>query len=201
MSAAVLLKLLTKNKMKSLTEKQSSAIIVHKQKRTATNTRTIHTRQNKPYRLGAAPAGVVGARSRCCQAAKVPAVQRHELAKSIHATFLYPTARLPPLFRCSCQRCKKDKQSPKLFSSDNNMDPGSVPVQQQMHDQIDCKKESYRLSSTCGGPRNHTNVPPVDAHVRRQLHLSAVARCSDSYCIFYFLLRYFYAPESLKPVS
>ena len=31
-----------------------------------------------------------------------------------------------------------------------------------------------------------TNVPPVDAHVRRQLHLSAVARCSDSYysCIF-----------------
>ena len=27
-------------------------------------------------------------------------------------------------------------------------------------------------------------VPPVDAHVWRQLHLSAVARCSDSYCIF-----------------
>ena len=26
-------------------------------------------------------------------------------------------------------------------------------------------KESYRLSSTCGAPRNHTNVPPVDAHV------------------------------------
>ena len=30
----------------------------------------------------------------------------------------------------------------------------------------------------------HTNVPPVDVHVWRQLHLSAVARCSDSYCIF-----------------
>ena len=30
----------------------------------------------------------------------------------------------------------------------------------------------------------HTNVPPVDAHVWRQLHLSAVACCSDSYCIF-----------------
>ena len=34
-------------------------------------------------------------------------LQRHEFAKSIHATFLYPTARLPPLFdavvvcRCS----------------------------------------------------------------------------------------------------
>ena len=27
-------------------------------------------------------------------------------------------------------------------------------------------------------------VPPVDAHVWRQLHVSAVARCSDSYCIF-----------------
>ena len=33
------------------------------------------------------------------------------------------------------------------------------------HDQINCKKESCRLSSTCGAPRNHTNVPPVDAHV------------------------------------
>ena len=26
-------------------------------------------------------------------------------------------------------------------------------------------KESYRLSSTCGARRNHTNVQPVDAHV------------------------------------
>ena len=40
------------------------------------------------------------------------------------------------------------------------------PIQQQMHDQVNCKKESYRLSSTCGAPRNHTtNVPHVDAHV------------------------------------
>ena len=30
---------------------------------------------------------------------------------------------------CSCQRCKKDNQCPKLFSSDNNMDPGSVPAE------------------------------------------------------------------------
>ena len=36
-----------------------------------------------------------------------PTLQRHEFAQSIHATFLYPTARLPPLFdavvvcRCS----------------------------------------------------------------------------------------------------
>ena len=46
--------------------------IVHKPKRTATGTRTIHTRKNKPYRLGAAPAVAVGPRSRCCPAATVP---------------------------------------------------------------------------------------------------------------------------------
>ena len=59
--------------IKSTTEIQSSAIIVHEAKRTATSTRTTQTRQNIPYRLGAAPAGVVGARSRCCPAATVPA--------------------------------------------------------------------------------------------------------------------------------
>ena len=32
------------------------------------------------------------------------------------------------------------------------------------------------------GISRQTNVPPVDAHVWRQLHVSAVARCSDSYC-------------------
>ena len=31
--------------------------------------------------------------------------------------------------------------------------------------QINCKKEYYWLSSTCGAPRNHTNVQPVDANV------------------------------------
>ena len=33
--------------------------------------------------------------------------------------------------RCSCQRCKKENQCPKLFSDDNNMDPGSVPAELQ----------------------------------------------------------------------
>ena len=64
--------MLETNKIQSSTEKQSSAIIVHKPKRTATSTRTIHKRQNKPYRLGAVRAGVVGARGRCCPAAAVP---------------------------------------------------------------------------------------------------------------------------------
>ena len=41
-------------------------------------------------------------------------------------------------------------------------------------------------------------VPPVDAHVWRQLHLSAVARCSDIYCIF--VLRYASTQEVLEPV-
>ena len=36
------------------------------------NTRTTQTRQNKPYRLGVVPAGVVGARGQCCTAATVP---------------------------------------------------------------------------------------------------------------------------------
>ena len=58
-----------------------------------------------------------------------------------HSRYLsVPHRTPPPPFRCSCQRCKKVKQSPKLFPSDNNMDSGSVPVQQQMHDRINCKK-------------------------------------------------------------
>ena len=64
---------LKKNKTKSSTEIQSTAIVVHEAKRTATSTRTISTRHNKPYRLGAAPAGLVGTPSRCCPAATVPA--------------------------------------------------------------------------------------------------------------------------------
>ena len=72
MSAAVLLKLLKKNKIKYSTKKQSSAIIVHKPRRKATSTRTTRTRQNNLYRLGAAPAGVIGPRGRCRPAATVP---------------------------------------------------------------------------------------------------------------------------------
>ena len=48
-------------------------------------------------------------------------IQRHEFSKGIHATFLYPTARLPPPFRCSggdyrwvvC--CKKKKEHTRYF--------------------------------------------------------------------------------------
>ena len=62
------------NTIKSSTKKQSSsAITVHKPKRTAMCARTIYARKNKPYRLGAAPAGVVGTPTRRCPAATVPA--------------------------------------------------------------------------------------------------------------------------------
>ena len=63
---------LNKNKKKSSTEKQSSAIIVHTPRRTATSTRTTRTRQNNPYQIGAAPAGAIGPRGRCFPAATVP---------------------------------------------------------------------------------------------------------------------------------
>ena len=45
--------LLKKFKKKSSTEKQSTAIIVHEAKRTATSTRTTHARQNKPFEAAA----------------------------------------------------------------------------------------------------------------------------------------------------
>ena len=70
----LLLQKFHENTMISSTEKQSSsAITVHKPKRTAMNARTIYARQNKPHRLGSAPAGVEGTRSRRCPAATVPA--------------------------------------------------------------------------------------------------------------------------------
>ena len=47
---------------------------------------------------------------------------------------------------------------------------------------------SLFVYSLVGGGTHDTYVPPVDAHVWRQLHLSAVAGCSDSYCIFFILV-------------
>ena len=68
-----MLKLLESNTIKSSTEKQRCDIIVHKQNRTARSTSTIHTRHNKPYQLGAAPAGLGSTPSRLCPEATVPA--------------------------------------------------------------------------------------------------------------------------------
>ena len=50
-----------------------------------TNTRTTHTRQNKPYRLGVVPAGVAGARGRCCPAAAVPVAFANHTKQQQHA--------------------------------------------------------------------------------------------------------------------
>ena len=62
--------MLKTNKIQSSTEKQSS---LPSSSTNQSAQQRILTRQKKPYRLGAAPAGVVGARSRWCPAATVPA--------------------------------------------------------------------------------------------------------------------------------
>ena len=65
-----------------------------------------------------------------------------------------------------------------------------IMYQIRMYHTCRCTINSTAVSlfvySLVGGGTNDTNVPPVDAHVWRQLHLSAVARCSRSYCIFFY---------------
>ena len=60
----------------------------------------------------------------------------------------------------------------------------------RMYNTCRCTINSTAVSlfvySLVGGGTHDTYVPPVDAHVWRQLHVSAVARCSDSYCIFFY---------------
>ena len=59
-----------------------------------------------------------------------------------------------------------DEIAPKNKTKNNlNTELTEMGVFSAVADQIHCKKEYYRLSSTCGAPRNHTNVQPVDAHV------------------------------------
>ena len=64
-----------------------------------------------------------------------------------------------------------------------------------MYNTCRCTMNSTSVSlfvrSLVGGGTHDTYVPPVDAHVWRQLHLSAVARCSDSYCIFFYFTAYY----------
>ena len=55
------------------------------------------------------------------------------------------------------------------------------------HTYVPPKKQLYRYCLFVSGWWYDTNFPPVDAHIRRKLHLSAVARCSDSYCISFIL--------------
>ena len=43
----------------------------------------------------------------------------------------FPELQLPPLFN-ECARCIRDKHIPKMYSSANNMDPGSLPTQLQV---------------------------------------------------------------------
>ena len=101
-----------------------------------------------------------------------PTLQRHELAKSIHATFLHPTARLPPLFdavvvcRCSGGDYRWVQAQPEavLLRQQHGSWERTRSAADARPNQLQ-KKEFYRLSSTCGAPRNDTNVQPVDARV------------------------------------
>ena len=103
-----------------------------------------------------------------------PAPYRHELDNTIHATFLYTTHAYTPS-RCSCQRCKKDNQCPKLFSDNNRSWERTRRAPRPQPDGGDAhramlpdhatksiakksKKEYYRLSSTCGAPRNQRSA-------------------------------------------
>ena len=71
----LLMKLLQKNKIKI--NNLSTELCHHRQRSKAHSNEydnnADNAQQNNRYRLDAAPAGVVGARSRCCPAATVPA--------------------------------------------------------------------------------------------------------------------------------
>ena len=74
----------------------------------------------------------------------------------------------------------------------------------RMYNTCRCTINSTAVSlfvySLVGGGTHDTYVPPVDAHVWRQLHVSAVARCSDSYCIFIFYLGIWRGRKRAKPL-
>ena len=121
------------------------------------------------------------------------APRRIDFAKTNHATFLYTTARLHPfsmqlpteqerqsmpeaLLRQqhgSWERTRRAKR-PQPDGGDAHRaklpDHARYPPQGRAA-RVRCTtksiatKESYRLSSTCGAPRNHTNVPPVYARL------------------------------------
>ena len=59
-----------------------------------------------------------------------PAPHRHELDNTIHATFLYTTARLHP-FSMQLPAVHEGQSMPEAVLPDNNMDPGSVPAELQ----------------------------------------------------------------------
>ena len=57
------------------------------------------------------------------------------------------------------------------------------------NDQINCKKEYYRLSSTCGAPRNHTNVQPVDAQLSDDSYIYQLSLVSATATLSFLYLR------------
>jgi len=122
-----------------------------------------------------------------------PDPYRHEHDNSIHATFLYTTARLHP-FSMQLPAVQEGQSMPEAVLLRQHVswertrraprpqpdggdayraklpDHARYPPQGRAA-RVRCTtksiatKESYRLSCTCGARRNHTNVQPVDAHV------------------------------------
>ena len=56
-----------------------------------------------------------------------PTLQRHELAKSMHATFLYPTARLPPLFDAVASGARRSSKARSCFPPKTTWILGAYP--------------------------------------------------------------------------
>ena len=124
-----------------------------------------------------------------------PDPYRHEHDKSIHATFLYTTARLHP-FSMQLPAVQEGQSMPEaVLRQQHGSWERTRRAPRPQRDGGDAQRamlpdhatKSIAKKSTTGSLSPAvplaTNVQPVGAHVWRQLHLSAVARFSDSYCI------------------
>ena len=110
-----------------------------------------------------------------------PTLHRHELAKSIHATFLYPTARLLPLFDAVASSAKRTSKA-RSCSPTTTWILGAYPFSSR------CTTKTIAKKSPTG------SLPPavplaITRTFRPWKHTSddswsISCRCSDSYCIF-----------------
>ena len=81
-------------------------------------------------------------------------------------TYVPGLVHIPPQKRTEgllMQLLQKNKTKNNLNTELTEMGVFSAVAGNHLPNQL--QKEYYRLSSTCGAPRNHTNVQPVDAHV------------------------------------
>ena len=102
-----------------------------------------------------------------------PAPHRHELDNTIHATFLFTTARLHPfsmqlpavqegqsmpetvLLRQQHGSWERTRRAPRPQQDGGDARRAMLPDHAT---KLTAKKEYYRLSSTCGAPRNQRSA-------------------------------------------